>query len=220
MKSSASARHLNSYQKIYHKEQSPIMNMDDLASALNSSTAKPQSKPQARNSQPAGGQPDLGSLLGMLGGGGQEQGGGQPDLGSLLGMLGGGGGQGGDPLSGLLGGLLGGGQQGGGPFDALAEPLAKKLGISPQIASAVVMFLANALLAGKAGNRSGGAADLNQVLGMVDGGQVDSKALRSNQLVQDLSQQTGLDQQTAARSIGAVVDMLGGQQGLEALLGQ
>ncbi len=241
MKSSASARHLNSYQKIYHKEQSPIMNMDDLANALNSSTAKPQSKPQARNSQPAGdqpdlgsllgmlggggqqqggGQPDLGSLLGMLGGGGQQQGGGQPDLGSLLGMLGGGGGQGGDPLSGLLGGLLGGGQQGGGPFDALAEPLAKKLGISPQIASAVVMFLANALLAGKAGNRSGGAADLNQVLGMVDSGQVDSKALRSNQLVQDLSQQTGLDQQTAARSIGAVVDMLGGQQGLEALLGQ
>jgi len=209
------------------------MNMDDLANALNKSNTAPKAKGgQAASSQPdlgglldalgggqqsGGGQPDLGSLLGALGGG-QQSGGGQADLGSLLGMLGGGG-QGGNPLSGLLGGLLGGGS-GGGPFDALAGPLAEKLGIPQQIASAVVMFLANALLAGKAGNRSGGAADLNQVLGMVDSGQVDSKALRSNQLVQDLSQQTGLDHQTAARSIGAVVDMLGGQQGLEALLGQ
>jgi hypothetical protein len=38
--------------------------------------------------------------------------------------------------------------------------------------------------------------------------------------VQDLSQQTGLDEQTAARSIGALADMLGGQQGLESLLGK
>ncbi|HNS04353.1 MAG TPA: hypothetical protein PKM78_18455 [Anaerolineae bacterium] len=198
------------------------MNMDDLANALNKSNAAPKAK---GGGQSTGSQPDLGDLMGMLGGGGQQSGG-QPDLGSLLGMLGGGGsqsGQGGDPLSGLLGGLLGGGSGGGmsgGPFDALARPLAEKLGISPQIASAVVMFLANALLAGKAGNRSGGGADLNQVLGMIDSGEMDSKALRNNQLVQDLSQQTGLDQQTAARSISAVVDMLGGQQGMEALLGQ
>lgn len=47
-----------------------------------------------------------------------------------------------------------------------------------------------------------------------------SKALHNNQLVQDLSQGTGLDEQTAARSIGAGVDMLDGQQGLESLLGQ
>jgi hypothetical protein len=130
---------------------------------------------------------------------------------------------------GLLGGLMGGGSSGGGmgggPFDALAGSLAEKLGISPQIASMVVMFLANALLGGKAGSRSGAvdtnaAADLNDVVTMLNSGQVDNQALHNNQLVQDLSQQTGLDEQTAARSIGALADMLGGQQGLESLLGQ
>jgi hypothetical protein len=139
------------------------------------------------------------------------------DLGGLLGALGGSSAQGSDPLMG--GGSSGG--MGGSPFDALAE----KLGISPQIASMVVMFLANALLGGKAGSRSGAvdtnaAADLGDVVTMLNSGQIDSQALHSNQLVQDLSQQTGLDEQTAARSIGAVVDMLSGQQGLESLLGK
>jgi hypothetical protein len=216
------------------------MNMDDLANALNKSSATPKAKGgQPASSQPdlngllgalggggqqASGQPDLGSLLGMLGGG---QAGGQPDLGSLLGMLGGGqSGQGGDALGGLLGGLLGGGSGSGavsgGPLDALVGPLAKKLGLPPQVAGMVVMFLANALLAGQAGSRSGAASgsDLNDVMTMLDSGRMDSKALHNNQLVQDLSQQTGLDEQTAARSIGAVVDMLGGQQGLESLLGK
>jgi hypothetical protein len=197
------------------------MNMDDLADALNQSKAAP--KPKAERA--AGGQPDLGSLLGMLGGGSQ-QGGGQPDLGSLLGMLGGGSQQGGGQpdLGSLLGMLGGGSQQGGGmggPFDALVGPLAEKLGLPPQIASAVMMFLANALLAGKAGSRSGAASkdDLGDVLGMLDSGRMDSSALQNNQLVQGLSQQTGLDQETAARSIGAVVDMLGGQQGVERMTG-
>ncbi len=198
------------------------MNMDDLADALNQS--KPAPKPKTERA--TGGQPDLGSLLGMLGGGGQ-QGGGQPDLGSLLGMLGGGGQQGGGQpdLGSLLGMLGGGGQQGGGmggPFDALAGPLAEKLGLPPQIASAVLMFLANALLAGKAGSRSGAANndDLGDLLGMLNSGRMNNQALQSNQLVQGLSKETGLDQETAARSIGAVVDMLGGQQGIESLLGK
>ncbi len=143
------------------------------------------------------------------------------DLGGLLGALGGSSAQGSDPLMG--GGSSGG--MGGSPFDALAGPLAEKLGISPQIASMVVMFLANALLGGKAGSRSGAvdtnaAADLGDVVTMLNSGQIDSQALHGNQLVRDLSQQTGLDEQTAARSIGAVVDMLSGQQGLESLLGK
>lgn len=209
--------------------------MDDLANALNQSNATPKAKgKQPASSQPdldamlggggqqADDQPDLGSLLGMLGGG--QQAGGQPDLGSLLGMLGGGqSAQGGDPLGGLLGGGSSSGAVSGGPFDSLVGPIAEKLGLPPQVVGMVVTFLANALLAGKAGSRSGAdssAADLDQVLAMVDSGQMDSRALHGNQLVQDLSQQTGLDEQTAARSIGAVVDALGGQQGLESLLGR
>jgi hypothetical protein len=217
------------------------MNMDDLVNALNQSNAAPKAKDEAKGGDPmgdllgalgssqpqSGGELDLGSLLG---GGAPVQGGGQPDLGSLLGMLGGGGGQqGGDPMMGLLGGLLGGGSatggMGGSPFDALVGPLVEKIGISPQIASMVVMFLANALLSGKAGSRSGAvdtnaAADLSDVVSMLNSGQADSQALHGNQLVRDLSQQTGLDEQTAARSIGALADMLGGQQGLEGLLGK
>lgn len=181
------------------------MNMDDLMKALNQAGGEQG----AKSGQASGGQPDLGSLLG--------------------GLMGGGGQQGGDPLMGLLGGLMGGGSaaggMGGSPFDALAGPLAEKLGISPQIASTVVMFLANALLAGKAGSRSGAvdsnaAADLGNAVKMVNSGQLNTEALQGNQLVQDLSKQTGLDQETAARSIGALAEMLGGQQGLESLLGQ
>jgi hypothetical protein len=206
------------------------MNMDDLMKALNQAGSQQAPKGgQQSSGQQGSDQMDLGSLLGALGGG-SAQGGGQIDLGGLLGALGGGGStQGSDPLMGLLGGLMGGGSSGGGmgggPFDALAGSLAEKLGISPQIASMVVMFLANALLGGKAGSRSGAvdtnaAADLNDVVTMLNSGQVDNQALHNNQLVQDLSQQTGLDEQTAARSIGALADMLGGQQGLESLLGQ
>lgn len=216
------------------------MNMDDLMKALNQAA----DEPSAKSDKPAGDTTDLGSLLGALGGG--QQGAGPMDLGSLLGALGGGqqsagpmdlgsllgalgGGasaQGSDPLTGLLGGLMGGGSgsMGGSPFDALAQPLAEKLGISPQIASMVIMFLANALLGSKSGSRSGAAgadslADVNDVVAMLDSGQIDDQALQGNSLVQDLSRETGLDQETAARSIGALSDMLGGQQGLESLLG-
>jgi hypothetical protein len=204
------------------------MNMDDLMSALNQAGGQQAPKGgQPSSGQQGSDQMDLGGLLGALGGG-SAQGGGQMDLGGLLGALGGSSAQGSDPLMGLLGGLMGGGSSGGmggSPFDALAGPLAEKLGISPQIASMVVMFLANALLGGKAGSRSGAvdtnaAADLGDVVTMLNSGQIDSQALHSNQLVQDLSQQTGLDEQTAARSIGALADMLGGQQGLESLLGK
>ena len=205
------------------------MNMDDLMKALNQAGSQQAPKSGQQSSGQQSSQMDLGSLLGGLTAGGGQPGSGQMDLGSLLGgLMGGGTAQGGDPLSGLLGGLMGSGSGSGGmggPFDALAGPLAEKLGISPQIASMVIMFLANALLGGKAGSRSGAvntdsAADLSDVVNMLNSGQVDSQALHSNQLVQDLSQQTGLDEQTAARSIGAVVDMLGGQQGLESLLGK
>lgn len=204
------------------------MNMDDLMNALNQDGPQKPPKSGQPSSGQESGQMDLGSLLGGMAAGGGQQGGGQMDLGGLLGALGGGGSaQGGDPLAGLLGGLMGGGSGSsgmGGPFDALAGPLAEKLGISPQIASMVIMFLANALLGGKAGSRSGAvdsnaAADLSDVVTMLNSGQADSRALQGNQLVQDLSQETGLDQETAARSIGALADMLGGQQGLESLLG-
>ena len=101
------------------------MNFDDISKALSESAQGPQGTRKPAN-QP-GAEPDLASLLGvlgdgegdqgggadlagllggLLGGGAQGQGGGS-DLGSLLGALGGGEGQGGADLADLLGGLLG-----------------------------------------------------------------------------------------------------------------
>lgn len=176
------------------------MNMDDLLQALG----------QASGSQGAGSsQPGLGSLLG--------------------GLQGNGAGTGGDPLAGLLGGLLGGDQGNAGfttsgsgsPLDALIMPLAQKLGISPEIASIVVTFLLNALVSGKMAGRSRETAATGMDLGDAVAGFGSNKTARSgaasNQLALELSQETGLDQETAARSIDEFVNLLGGPEGLERL---
>lgn len=228
------------------------MDMDDLLKALS----------EGQVGQPGGGgeRPDLGSLLGALLAG---QGGGQPDLGALLGALGGGpaGGQGGGQpdLSALLGGMGGGapsgglGMQGSGNplVDMLTRPLAEKLGISPQVAGMVLMFLLNALLSGKlaqAGPATGakprpsgasgakpkpstgaqprpvrtgepsseGSMDLGSAIAGFGGAPKPAFSSRSSAagdaspLAQELSQQTGLDPQTAQRSIEEFINLLGG----------
>jgi hypothetical protein len=179
------------------------MNMDDLLNALNQGAAAPG----------AGDQPDMGSLLGgLLGGAGASPG------------------AGGDPLSGLLGGLLGGqGSSGfttagsGSPLDALIQPLAQKLGISPEIASTVVTFLMNALISGKMAGRSETATTTGIDLGDAIAGFGGSKAPRASaansRLAQELSQETGLDQKTAAASIDEFVNLLGGPAGIDRLRG-
>ncbi len=168
----------------------------------------------------SGGQADMGSLLGsLLGGAGASQqpanydtGSGGGGLGSLLGALLGGGSQSNSSM-GLLGGLLGGGNTGS-PFDALALPLAKKLGIPPQLASIIVMLVANALL-GKNKNRAGevdvNRAELSDVMALYNSGEFNSSAVQNNQLVQEISQQTGLDHATAARSIGDLLEIMNSQ---------
>lgn len=220
----------------------------------------------------AGGQPDLGALLGTLGGGpAGGQGGGQPDLGALLGATGGGSAEGLGGLAGLLG-MLGGGAPAGSPgtqgsgnplVDMLARPLAEKLGISPQVAGMVLMFLLNALLSGKlaqAGAQAGpatgakprpsgasgakpkpaagakpkpaagaqprpartdepsggGSMDLGSAIAGFGGAPKPAFSSRSSAagdtspLAQELSQQTGLDPQTAQRSIEEFINLLGG----------
>jgi len=154
----------------------------------------------------------MGSLLGMLGGGSPTPGSssaGMGGLGSLLGMLGGGSGSqtSSDSMSFL------GNSTAGSPFDALAAPLAKKLGIPTQLASLLIMFVANSLLGSKKTNRSGQldvnrAADVSQVLDLAERGQINQNALSGNQLVHELSQETGLDEETSARGIHELMLML------------
>ncbi len=178
---------------------------------------------------------DMNDLLNALNqaSGAQGAGGEQPDLGSLLGALGGGAQGGGDPLAGLLGGLLGGGQTGAGPIagsgsplEALIRPFAEKLGLSPQMAGMVVTFLMNALLSGKMAGRGGAAAptgpagmDLGDAIAGFGGSKPTRSSAAGQSLAQQLSQETGLDEQTAARSIDEFVNLLGGQQGIDRLLG-
>jgi hypothetical protein len=130
-----------------------------------------------------------------------------------------------------LGGLLGGGQGNAGfatsgsgsPLDALVMPLAQKLGIAPEIASIVVTFLMNALVSGKMAGRSAAAETTGMDLGDAIAGFGSSRATRSgaanNQLVQELSQETGLDEKTAAASIDEFVNLLGGPESLDRLVG-
>ena len=177
-----------------------------------------------------------GSLSGLLGGllGGQS--GGQSDgltqlLGGLLGgqtqnMQAGQSGQIGDML-GMLEGVMG--SNGGGPalgiasqgnfagndpmlqmLTPLADGLAAKMNIPPQIAVSVVSLVAHQLLASHPASGQSSLLDVGQLQKQISSGQgVSHDYLHSSGLVGKLVQQTGLDQSTAAKSLKTVFDMLG-----------
>lgn len=173
---------------------------------------------------PAAGDPLAEILQGILGGGAAPGGGAAQD-GGLPGM-------GGDPLGGLLEGILGGGMAPGGSgggmgllpgmggdpsmnglLAPLADALAKKLGLPPEIAMMVVSFLGAKLLsgAGGAGAKKGSssrsraaqpqALDLDSLLETMGN---DKGAAR------ELAEQTGLDPATAERSLQEAIGMIGG----------
>lgn len=160
--------------------------------------------------------------------------------GILGGAMGGGSGMGsssgigaGDPMGGLLESILGGGMgqtsgaQGGisgiggatgmdSLLAPLADALAKKLGLPPEIAMMVVSFLGAKLLSGaqpgstskaKPGRSPAGrgaqALDLDSLLETMG---------NDKDMAKDLARQTGLDQATAERSLQEAIGMIGGGQ--------
>jgi hypothetical protein len=154
----------------------------------------------------------MGSLLGGLLGGGQSQqaapatGQGGLDLGSLLGGLMGGGG----------GGLLGATSSAqSNPLNAaIVQGVAKKLGLPPIIAQMVVSFVLSKLAGGQ--RSTGASLNFEEVAGMLQSqGSVDQRYVESSGLVEELAQQTGLDQETASRSLTVVINMMGGAQAPE-----
>jgi hypothetical protein len=170
----------------------------------------------------------------MGGGQGGAQGGspGGLDLGGLLqGVMGAGqasahgGGQGGLDLGSLLQGLMGGGSAGAGsPLASMASTVGQQLGLPPSIAQMVIGFVMSKLLGGQQG-RSGmvdvlGQAgspstgfNVNELADLLSsGGTVDHNYVQSTGLVEELSQQTGLDPATASRSLTHVLNLLGGAQ--------
>ena len=223
------------------------MSMEDFLKAIMGGAA-PQKKAQPQSKDPlsemlkgilggAGQQPG-GSLEDILGGAGAQDAQGAGGLAGILGgILGGGGAQGaqgaGD-LGGILGGILGGGGAGLSSNTFLApivEGLAKKLGLSPAIAQAVVSFgiakLLPALLGGATATpaprptkrrttrrrkKEPQGLDLDDLWGRMGSGQeIETTYFESTGLANELAQQTGLDTDVAAQSLQQLFGMFGQQ---------
>jgi hypothetical protein len=157
-------------------------------------------------------------LGGLLGGSAGQQGGDAGDL--LAGLLGGGSSGGSGDFGGLLGAVMGGGGAEAGVGSLLApvtDQLAQKLGIPPETAQMVVVFVVGKLLSGRM--RGGAAAgqgdvDLDDLLARMGGDRgLDADYLQSTGMVDELSQQAGLDSETAAKGLQEAFEMLGGQLG-------
>jgi hypothetical protein len=190
---------------------------------------------RSRSAPQIGGAGDLGGLLEAILGGGAGMG--MPGAQPAAGVPSGG-------LMDILGAILGGG--GGGGLDSALTPLiaglADKLGLPPQIAQMVVAFVLGKLMTGQRGaavpapapsRRSGSASrrraqpaqpaqpaglDLDSLLERMNSSQgVDPAYLQSTGMVQELAQQTGLDQQTATQSLQEVFGMLGSRSQAQAM---
>jgi len=181
----------------------------------------------------------MASLIGgLLGGGQQQAGGGQQsgaDLaGSLINLVGtaiqgaqgqqGGGAQqqpsgGLGDVMGLLENVMNGAQGGSQPaasdpimmlLQPFVTPLAKKANISPEIALIVVSFVAHKLLAHHpSSGRDSSSFNLDTMLQQMTSGKIDTNMLQDSGMVQELANKTGLDQATAAKSLGAAFGMMG-----------
>lgn len=189
------------------------------------------------SSQGSGGLGDL--LEGILGGGSSSQSSG--GLGDLLeGILGGGAqqqpaapGRGTTPQGGLglediLGSILGGSGASSNSFLApIIEMLAERLGLPPAIAQMVVSFVLGKLLSGGASQAqvpqpspravpspaSPQGFDLDHLLERMGSEQgLGADYLMSTGVPNELAQQTGLDPDTAARSMQEVLNMMLGSQ--------
>ena len=179
----------------------------------------------------------LGGGAAAQAGRGQPSGTGLPDL--LGGILGGGQGADGFGLDDILGGILGGGGANitANPFLApIVQGLADKLGLSPAIAQTVVGFAISKLLPallGAAGAQASGAPprrttkrrrgktpapadslDLDHLLEQMGSGEALQPAyLRSTGMVEELTQQTGLEEDVALQSLQQVFGLFGAQMG-------
>ena len=164
----------------------------------------------------------LAGLLGsLMGGGSGEQAGGMGGLMQALlgGGLGGGTGAQGGGMESILGALLGGSgssSQANNPLVApIADALADKLGLPPEIAQTVVGFALSKLLSGLLGGSSGsgargGGLESNELVTQMRSGEgVDPGYLSSTGMTQELVDQTGMDPETAERSLQEAFSMLG-----------
>ncbi|MHC5035462.1 MAG: hypothetical protein ACYTFZ_10545, partial [Planctomycetota bacterium] len=99
----------------------------------------------------------------------------------------------------------------------MTDALAKKLGLPPEIAQMVLTFAITRLLSG--GKRGGASAsqgglDLDDLMVRAASNEgIDTDYIQSTGMADELAQQTGLDSDTAARSLQEALQMMGGQMG-------
>jgi hypothetical protein len=196
--------------------------IDLLGSILGGQTTTPQQRGQQMPQQGA----DLSDLIGSILGGGQAS---RSSGGILEGILGGG--QAGGDLSGILGSILGGSNMSNNAvLSPIIQALSERLGLPSGIAQAVVLFAVTTVipalmrgLASKSGDSSpaqsralpsmGATADgldLDDLLRRMGTHQeLGRDYLRSSGLAQQLASQTGLDPETATKSLQQTFLMLG-----------
>ncbi|MCC7163889.1 MAG: hypothetical protein IT331_15445 [Anaerolineae bacterium] len=192
---------------------------DELGDLLGSLLGGAGGAPQGGAGDPMGDL--LGSLLG--GAGGAPQGGAGDPMSDLLGsLLGGGGGlpqmggQANDPMAGMLGGLLGGlmgGGMSGGASPAgnmggintalapLANALADKLGIPRETAMAAMAIIVPMILNKLMSSGQGQGAPATQGLSFT--------ADEQDEMIHQLTTQTGMDAKSAAYTLDQAVQVLG-----------
>ena len=194
------------------------MTLNDLLGALTGDEKDNQGKPTDEKDALSGlignlmgGQTDnnedqLSKLLGgLLGGAGQQQTGGQNTaLGNAIG---------------ILEGLLGSGSSAtaantNDPMMQMLTPvvdgLAKKMKISPQVAMVVVSFAAHQLLSNHPASGRAGSLNINALREEISSsGGISHNFLQSSGLVSQLAKQTGMDEETAVKSLKTVFDLLG-----------
>jgi hypothetical protein len=186
--------------------------MDDILKIL------VDSRQQTGADTPTASQDPMADLIGRLLGGGHSQGGQGPSLGDFMR---------------LLEKFLGSGRQApstdpspgtstdpnpgtstSDPIMDLLQPLvnkiAKKVHISPEIATMVVGFVLHKLLAHyPTSGRDSTQFNLDDMLQQMSSGSIDPQTLQSSGLVNELARTTGLDHETAARSLDATFGALG-----------
>lgn len=194
----------------------PKQGGDQVLGSLSGSSPAPVSgqghnTPSAPNPNMGG---DLGGLLGSLFGGG-----------SGAGNMGG---QGGDAMGGMLGGLLGGLMGGGGSgvgnmgamggaemssvLSPLADALSSKLGISREVALTALTILVPVILNKLMSGQQSGGDPMGSLQKAIQSGQgLSVSPSEHDQMVSQLTSQTGLSHHEASQTLTQALNLLGGQ---------
>lgn len=92
--------------------------------------------------------------------------------------------------------------------------LAKKINISPEIAMVVVSLVAHKLLSHHpTSGRDSNSFDLDDMLGQMNSGKINSDVLNQSGMIREVSQRTGMNQVDSEKALNTALTMFGSQLG-------